>query len=163
MKTSKGPLVNGVCSNYLAGLAAGIDRAKIAVRTSAFWLPKDSHVPMIMVGAGTGLALMLGFLEDLSREKAAEKKVGKVHLFFGCRTESHFIYKDLIERYQKDGLIRLNLAVSRSKTAPKKYVQDLIHDMGAEVYKILVQKDIHFYICGDAWMADGCYEGKRKM
>jgi len=50
--------IAGVCSNYLARLLPGVDRANISVRTSSFRGPEDLiNTPMIMVGAGTGLAV----------------------------------------------------------------------------------------------------------
>ena len=56
--------IEGVCSNYLARLKPMQKRACVSIRTSSFWGPKDIlNTPMIMVGAGTGLAPMVGFLE----------------------------------------------------------------------------------------------------
>ncbi len=62
--TNDGVHIAGVCSNYLARLKPMHDRACISIRTSSFRFPDDIvNTPMIMVGAGTGLAPMIGFLE----------------------------------------------------------------------------------------------------
>jgi sulfite reductase alpha subunit-like flavoprotein len=62
--TNDGVHIKGVCSNYLASLMPMNDRACISIRTSSFRGPVDIvNTPMIMVGAGTGLAPMIGFLE----------------------------------------------------------------------------------------------------
>jgi sulfite reductase alpha subunit-like flavoprotein len=62
--TKDGVHIAGVCSNYLARLKPMVDRARVSIRTSSFRGPKDIiNTPMIMVGAGTGLAPMMGFLE----------------------------------------------------------------------------------------------------
>jgi sulfite reductase alpha subunit-like flavoprotein len=62
--TRDGVHIKGVCSNYLARLNAMHDRARVTIRTSSFRGPKDIvNTPMIMVGAGTGLAPMMGFLQ----------------------------------------------------------------------------------------------------
>lgn len=157
--TSKGVLIEGVCSHYLQGLTAGSDRAKISVSTSSFRLPEDQGAPIMMVGTGTGLAPMMGFLDDKNMaQKESKDKVGPIHLFFGCRTEYDFIYKEVVNQYEKTKLIELHLALSRSKTVPKKYVQHKIADMGKRACELLQQKDTHYYVCGDARMADECFE-----
>ena len=157
-KTSMGVPIEGVCSNYLAKLRGGIDRASIRVAKSTFRLPSDVNAPIIMVGAGTGLAPMIGFLQEKALDAEKGVKSGPIHLFFGCRTENDFIYKDLIGRYEKQGLLKLHLALSRSKQSPKSYVQDKIKEMGKELAELILQSDTHYYVCGDARMADACYE-----
>ena len=156
-ETRKGVLIEGVCSHYLQDLKPGTDRAKISVSTSSFRLPEDQNAPILMVGTGTGLAPMLGFLDDKSMAQK-ESNVGPVHLFFGCCTESDFIYKDVVNQYGEDKLIELHLALSRSTNVPKKYVQHKIADMGQRACELLQQKDTHYYVCGDARMADECFE-----
>lgn len=62
--TNDGVHIKGVCSNYLAMLKPMHDRANVSIRTSSFRGPADIvNTPMIMVGAGTGLAPMIGFLQ----------------------------------------------------------------------------------------------------
>jgi sulfite reductase alpha subunit-like flavoprotein len=62
--TNDGVHIAGVCSNYLARLKPMHDRACISIRASSFRVPDDIvNTSMIMVGAGTGLAPMIGFLE----------------------------------------------------------------------------------------------------
>ena len=65
------------------------------VRTlqSQFHVPNDKLAPMIMVGPGTGLAPMMGFLQE--REALLKKKesLGEAMLFFGCRArDSDYLY-----------------------------------------------------------------------
>jgi sulfite reductase alpha subunit-like flavoprotein len=64
--TNDGVHIAGVCSNYLARLKPMHVRACISIRTSSFRVPDDivSTPMIIMVGAGTGLAPMIGFLEE---------------------------------------------------------------------------------------------------
>lgn len=164
--TRKGVLIEGVCSHYLAALKAGTDRAKISVSTSSFRLPEDPKAPILMVGTGTGLSPLMGFLEDKDAacKKSKDKDpMGGIHLFFGCRTEHDFIYKDLINEYEKNKMIELHLALSRSPTEPKKYVQHRIVDMGKRAAELLQRDDTHYYVCGDARMADACFEACIKV
>ena len=54
--------------------------------------------------------------------------------------------------------LSLHVAYSRSSVHPKKYVQDLIKDMGSEYKDLLENPKTCYYVCGDAVMADGCRE-----
>ena len=65
VKTPAGKTRPGVCSNYLASLdpAAGAT-ARIAVRTSHFRPPDRLDSPVLMVGPGTGLSPLIGFMQD---------------------------------------------------------------------------------------------------
>jgi sulfite reductase alpha subunit-like flavoprotein len=156
--TSAGAIIEGVCSHYLAGLDPGMDRAKLSICKSTFRLPADTTAPLIMVGAGTGLAPMMGFLEDRYMAKQAGATLGPIYLFFGCRTESDIIYKDLLTKYQEDGLIDLRLALSRPVNGENKYVQHKLADMKQELCGLLNDPSIHYYVCGDARMAASCFE-----
>ena len=158
VKTSKGVKIAGVCSNYLSALEGGTSHADIAVHKSTFRLPQKKDAPIIMVGAGTGLAPMIGFLQEKALDVENGLKIGPIHLFFGCRVEDDFIYEDLIRDLETKGLIQVHLALSRSKNVPKKYVQHKIQDVGEEMAQLLVDEDTHYYVCGDARMADACYE-----
>ena len=157
-KTSKGVPVEGVCSHYLASLTPGVDEAVIGIRKSSFRLPKDTQAPLIMVGAGTGLSPMMGFLQDRALDRENGAVVGPIHLFFGCRDESFFIYQNEIREYEKSGLITLHLAMSRSKSMPKTYVQHKLEAMGKEGSDLLLTPHTHYYVCGDARMANECHE-----
>jgi sulfite reductase alpha subunit-like flavoprotein len=156
VETSSGVKINGVCSNYLASLKGGEDQALVCVHKSSFRLPSDPQAPIMMVGAGTGLSPMMGFLD----EKALDKKNGEagsmIHLFFGCRTMDDLIYRGQIEELEMEGLIEFHLALSRS--GPKMYVQDKIKELGKDAADLLLRKDTHYYVCGDAQMANSCYE-----
>eukprot|EP00980_Cylindrotheca_fusiformis_P003855 scaffold858_cov123-Cylindrotheca_fusiformis.AAC.31 len=155
VETSSGVKLNGVCSNFLARLKAG-EEARIAIHKSSFRLPSDPQAPIMMVSAGTGIAPMMGFLD----EKALAKKNGEagsmIHLFYGCRTLQDFIYRSEIEEREDEGLVECHLALSRS--VPRAYVQDKITKLGKDTAALLLRKDTHYYVCGDASMANMCYE-----
>ena len=78
-----GPLPRkGMCSNYLSRTVVGTDAIRLSVRTSSFRLPKDlGAAPIIMVGPGTGISPMLGFLQvnTLNQHNAAQSDV-QMHL-----------------------------------------------------------------------------------
>jgi sulfite reductase alpha subunit-like flavoprotein len=159
-KTSAGKTIEGVCSHYLSRLEPNVSRAKVTIAKSTFRLPTNTTSPLLMVGAGTGLAPMMGFLQDRQLDQAAQTEVGPIHLFFGCRTEHDLIYRDLIGSYETEKLINFHLALSRptNQDATKAYVQDRLFQMGQDLYRVLQDPDTHFYVCGDARMADSCFE-----
>lgn len=156
--TSRRVPIEGVCSHFLAGLRPGIDEATICVVKSSFRLPKDKEAPLIMVGAGTGVSPMMGFLEDREVDRDNGELVGEINLFFGCRTQKDFIYKGVITRYEQEDILDLHLGLSRAPDSPKQYVQDCIAGMGHAASELLMNRDTHYYVCGDARMADSCFE-----
>jgi sulfite reductase alpha subunit-like flavoprotein len=66
-----------------------------------FNIPDDPTVPLVMCGAGTGVAPMLGFLQHRQCQRAADPGlvVGETWLFFGCRSEKFdYFCKDELKR-----------------------------------------------------------------
>ena len=136
----------GVCSTFLARLAAGDTTGVYLHENPAFRLPEDGNTPLIMVGPGTGIAPFRAFLED----RQATGATGRNWLFFGNpHAATDFLYQEQLERFFKDGLLeRLDTAFSRDQ-AKKIYVQDRMKEQGAELWKWLEQ-GAAFYVCGDA-------------
>ena len=163
IKTSEGVCIQGICSNYLARLEPNLDRARISIRQSTFRGPKSATSSVVMVGPGTGLAPMIGFLREraLLLQASGEEKtedVGACHLFFGCRTLEDRIYGTLVDAWEANGVLEHHLALSREPGKERAYVQDLLLSDGEEICRVLLQDDSHYYICGSAKVADACYE-----
>merc|ERR1719428_1110208 len=98
----------------------------VACRPSSFKMPKSASVPIVMVGAGTGLAPFRAFVREFRAENGVRRET---MLFFGCRKrEEDFIYRDeLLEALTSNApaLGELITAFSRDQ-AEKVYVQDKI-------------------------------------
>ncbi|VTU13251.1 putative bifunctional P-450/NADPH-P450 reductase 2 [Variovorax sp. SRS16] len=140
----------GVCSSYLARAEAGDMVHGVVRETTAegFRLPDDPARPVIMVGPGTGLAPFRGFLQERAAQIAKGTAPGEAMLFFGCRHPGQdFIYRDELERWADSGLMQLHTAFSRAGER-KVYVQDLIREQAAQVWRLLDQGAI-VYVCGD--------------
>lgn len=140
----------GVASNYLADLQPG-EEMIMFIRTpeSGFRLPDNPETPIIMVGPGTGVAPFRGFLQSRSMMKQNGKGIGEAHLFYGCRNELDYIYRDEMEQFEKDGLMKLHIACSRLEGTPKTYVQYLLNEQSAHMIDILDLQGGYLYICGD--------------
>ena len=117
---------------------------------SRFRLPKDPATPCVFVGPGTGVAPMVGFLEEREALQAAGATLGPAHLFFGCRNQADFIFRDRLEGWLASGVLTgLHVAFSRPEEGPKAYVQDLLAREAATLWPLLAGGG-HFYVCGDA-------------
>ncbi|KWV91701.1 bifunctional cytochrome P450/NADPH--P450 reductase [Erythrobacter sp. YT30] len=150
----KGPALSGkgefkgTCSNYLAELQPG-DRFKAVVRepSANFRLPDDPKMPIIMVGPGTGVAPFRGFLQRRAALKEQGKELGDAMLFFGCRDEADYLYRDELESYHAAGIVDLHSAYSRVEPG-KAYVQHLINREAERVWA-LIEQGARIYVCGD--------------
>ncbi|MEK3723220.1 bifunctional cytochrome P450/NADPH--P450 reductase [Paenibacillus sp. FSL H8-0034] len=139
----------GVASNYLAGLHVD-DDVVMFVRTpeSGFQLPEDTETPIIMVGPGTGVAPFRGFLQARSALQREGKKLGAAHLFFGCRGDEDYLYREELEQFQKEGIVTLHCAFSRKVDTQKTYVQHLMSQSSKLLIDIFDNGGI-LYVCGD--------------
>jgi len=140
----------GVTSSLLADRAAADTTLPVYIQANPhFRLPADD-VPIIMIGAGTGVAPYRAFLQ----EREARGATGRSWLFFGERNfRSDFLYQTEWQGLLKDGaLSRMDVAFSRDRhhTANgKPYVQHRLQEQAREVYAWL-QDGAHIYVCGDA-------------
>lgn len=81
----------GLCSEMLCLRTTKGEKLWISARASSFRLPKRTTTPIIMLGAGTGLAPFRGFVREFMSEKGNRSKTV---LFFGCtKSDEDFIYK----------------------------------------------------------------------
>jgi len=134
----------GSASTYLAD---GPDQVPVYIeRNDHFRLPDDGDTPIIMIGAGTGVAPYRAFIEH----RAALGHRGDNWLIFGDRHfASDFLYQLEWLRYRKEGLLaRLDVAFSRDQLQ-KHYVQHLVLEQAREVRRWL-ERGAHVYVCGDA-------------
>ena len=134
----------GAASNFLSDGAA---RVPVLVEANDnFRLPANGDTPIIMIGAGTGVAPYRAFVEH--RREHGQR--GDNWLVFGDRTlSSDFLYQLEWLRYRKEGLLSdLDVAFSRDQ-AEKLYVQHRLLQKSAQLYAWL-QRGAHVYVCGDA-------------
>jgi len=136
----------GTCSGYLSELEGNENKIPVFIEKNPnFRLPENDETPIIMVGAGTGIAPYRAFVQH--REQAAKR--GKSWLLFGNRNfETEFLYQTDWQKFMKSGaLTKMDVAFSRD-TDKRVYVQHKLEENAAEVYRWL-EDGAHFYICGD--------------
>jgi sulfite reductase (NADPH) flavoprotein alpha-component len=137
----------GVASGQLCRrIEPGAELQVYVQRNEQFRLPEDPATPVIMIGAGTGVAPYRAFMQQREMHGAA----GRAWLFFGERRfRTDFLYQTEWQRYLKDGLLtRMEVAFSRDQ-AEKVYVQQRLRECGRELYAWLEQGAC-IYVCGDA-------------
>ncbi|KAI7864180.1 hypothetical protein BDF14DRAFT_1884493 [Spinellus fusiger] len=128
-----------------------VARIPVHVRRSQFKLPRNTSIPIIMIGPGTGVAPFRAFVRERAAQKTEGKPVGDTWLFFGCRhPDQDFLYKEewpgLFDTLGESS--RIITAFSR-ETAEKVYVQHRLQEVGQEVWGMM-EKGAYIYVCGDA-------------
>lgn len=137
---------SGVASGHLAARAEPDATLPVYVQSNPhFRLPADDR-PVIMIGAGTGVAPYRAFLQ----EREARGAKGRNWLFFGERNfRSDFLYQTEWQGWLKQKLLtRMDVAFSRDRAA-KVYVQDKLRGQARDVFAWL-EEGAHVYVCGDA-------------
>jgi len=135
----------GVCSGSVAELQIGDTLPIYVHKNPNFRLPEQKETPIIMIGAGTGIAPYRAFLEE--REELGVE--GKAWLIFGDRHfVTDFLYQTDWQRWLASGtLSQMHIAFSRD-TDKKIYVQHKLEENAASFYEWLEQ-GATIYVCGD--------------
>jgi sulfite reductase (NADPH) flavoprotein alpha-component len=135
----------GVASGHFANRAEPDAAIPVYIQANNHFRLPDDDKPIIMIGAGTGVAPYRAFLQ----EREARGATGKSWLFFGERNfNSDFLYQTEWQDLLKDGVLsRMNVAFSRD-TATKTYVQHRLLEQARDVYAWL-EEGAHVYVCGD--------------
>lgn len=139
----------GLCSGQLLALAPGEGIAAF-LRPNPGFRPDTGTAPLILIGAGSGIGPLAGFIR-------ANRAGRPVHLFFGLRhPDSDFLYAEELTEWQLEGrLARLCTAVSRG--ARPHHVQDALRQEAAQVAR-LIRDGARIMVCGGRGMAGGVAE-----
>ena len=142
-----GNTYTGAASGWLGERLAEGDEVRVFVEPNKlFRLPENGDTPIIMIGAGTGVAPFRAFMQ----QREANGDGGKNWLVFGNQKfTDDFLYQAEWLQYRKAGLLtRSDLAWSR-QGKEKVYVQHKLQQAAADVWAWL-QEGAHIYVCGDA-------------
>ena len=137
----------GAASGFLGGRLEEEGTVRVFVEENPrFRLPENPDTPVIMIGAGTGVAPFRAFMQ----QRAANGDSGKNWLIFGNQHFTQdFLYQTEWQSWAKDGLLnKYDFAWSRDQEE-KIYVQHKIREEAAELWQWL-QQGAHIYVCGDA-------------
>ncbi len=136
----------GLCSGQLTALKPG-QKVTAFLRRNPGFRPGRSRAPLILIGAGTGIGPLAGFVRGNARRRP-------VHLFFGMRHPgSDFFYGEEMPAWQEERrLTRLVTAVSRG--ARPHFVQDALGNEATQVAQ-LIRNGARVMVCGGRDMAAG--------
>ncbi|MGF7159875.1 sulfite reductase (NADPH) flavoprotein alpha-component [Rhodoligotrophos appendicifer] len=141
--------VGGLCSGALMALEPGDTLAAFLRRNPDFHAAKD-RVPLILVGAGTGLGPLAGFVRANSGRRP-------IHLYFGMRhPDSDFLYREELEAWLSEGRLAA-LTTGHSRGTLPRYVQDAIASQPLEVVRAM-REGARIMVCGGREMAAGVAE-----
>ena len=147
---------SGVASNFLAGLKPGSKICVSVVDGNPHFRADDVDKPVVMIGAGTGIAPLRAFIEERAIEsRTSPRAVEPVLLFFGCHgPDSDYLYREELEGWERDGLVDVRTAFSRHPEtnyaqSEVKYVQDQVYENRQDVMEY-VSKGARVLVCGDA-------------
>ena len=135
----------GVVSGDVASNVEVGDQLAVYVKQNPNFKLPEPTTPIIMIGAGTGIAPFRSFLQE-REEQGAE---GKSWLFFGDQHfVTDFLYQVEWQNWLKnDVLTNINVAFSRDQKE-KVYVQHRLLENAKELYEWIEQGAI-VYLCGD--------------
>lgn len=137
----------GQCSTHLLGLQTH-DAIHAFIRpNSGFALPQ-SRKPVLLVGAGTGVAPLAGFIRRNDRRRP-------MHLYFGGRDPAQdFYFGPEIERWLGEGRLASLQTVFSRVPGGGDYVQDALR-RDAERVRHWVSQGAIVRVCGSRAMAQG--------
>lgn len=139
----------GECSSFLHNLQLG-EPIDAFIQPHPTFRPLLGNTPLILVGAGTGIGPLVGFIRNNQQHRP-------IHLYWGGRDpQADFLYQAELESYLADGrLTQLHAAFSRA--GERNYVQ---HKLAAnsEQLQILIAKGAQVLVCGGRNMANSVAE-----
>ncbi|ADH88486.1 oxidoreductase FAD/NAD(P)-binding domain protein [Ancylobacter novellus DSM 506] len=146
--------VGGLCSSALTTLEPGGTVAAFIRRNPGFHAARD-RTPLILIGAGTGVGPLAGFIRANGSRRP-------IHLFFGMRhPDSDFLYREELEDWAAGGRLR-HLSTAISRGARPRYVQDALIAEQLEVVRA-IRDGAHVMVCGGRQMAAGVAEAMTRM
>ncbi|KAK4888228.1 hypothetical protein LTR27_012838 [Elasticomyces elasticus] len=149
----------GVAGKYLSDMKQG-DEISVSVRSTNkfFHLPNDpGETPIIMMGAGTGLAPFRGFVEERAALIKAGRELAPALMFMGCRSPSaDRLYGAEFDAWADAGAVSIRYAFSREPDASEgcKYIQDRMLKDKDDVRK-LWRAGAKVFTCGSPAVAEG--------
>jgi sulfite reductase (NADPH) flavoprotein alpha-component len=134
----------GQCSEFLHALAPG-DEIGGFIRHNPDFRPRPGRKPLILIGAGAGIAPLAGFVRHNRPGRPA-------YLFFGARDPaSDFLYEDVFRTALEERRLT-GLLTAFSRVVGGQYVQHRLASQ-AEPLRRLIEDGAQVLVCGGLEMA----------
>jgi len=130
-----------------------------------FRLPNNPASPVVMVGAGAGVAPLRGMWQEVAerRARAAQGQptpVAPIFMLYGCRSRDAWLFREEMSAHAG---IATSIAFSRQPGEPKRYVQSLVADASGALLEALQHPRCVVLVCGGVEMAVGVNEALREV
>ena len=134
----------GACSSYLSHWLKPGSRINLkVVPNNEFRLPQDNR-PVIMIGAGTGIAPFRAFMQEL---ECGKQNIPSWLIFGEKFRNKNFFYEEEWKHLLDKGILnRMDVAFSRD-TNQKIYVQHLL-EKHTKLFCEWVESGANIYVCG---------------
>lgn len=134
----------GLCSGWLTQSTVLDDAINLHVIENNACHINDHASPLLLIGAGSGLAGIRGYLA----ERAHAGQAGPAWLIYGERAAdpSQGLHRELAHWQQRGVLHTLDYACSRDISRPA-YVQDIVREKASQIAEFLGANG-HIYLCG---------------
>ena len=110
----------------------------------------EDRQPVILVGAGSGIGPLAGFIRANAQRRP-------MHLFFGMRhAASDFLYDEELQQWRAEGRLS-SLVTAASRGRRPHYVQDALQAEAESVVRLIAQ-GARIMVCGGREMATGVSE-----
>ena len=154
---ARGQLRDGLCTPWLAEQCIDVMQGRSVVPVSLFLRPSNDFrlpapdVPLILIGAGTGISPFVSFVQQRHAQHKAGSEIAETWVFFGCRhADGDFIYREELMSAADCGVItRFVTAFSRDQIQ-KQYATHKLQEAGDDVARLLLQQNATVFVCGDA-------------
>jgi sulfite reductase (NADPH) flavoprotein alpha-component len=139
----------GECSGFLHALEPG-EIVDCFVKPNPDFRPARGRRPVILIGAGTGIGPLTGFIRSNARRR-------HMHLYFGGRDpRSDFLYAEELDSWLGERRLT-SLTTAFSRIHDRAYVQDRIAE-DAHLLRKMIRRGAQIMVCGGADMAAGVME-----
>jgi len=139
----------GLCSGQLTDMVPG-DTIEGFLRENPSFRPQKGRKPVILIGAGTGVGPLAGFIR-------ANRRGRPMHLYFGARApQSDLLYGEELQDWQAEGRLSA-LTTAYSRHGAKTYVQDALRADAAGLARLL-SSGAQIMVCGGRDMATSVRE-----
>lgn len=134
----------GLASGFLTQTCQVGDKIKVKVRANPACQLKSEQSPLLLIGAGSGLAGLIGHIEQRSYFGDA----GSVWLIYGERDPKYDAHLQTeLKQWQNQGVLtRFDASYSQSPESSQ-YVQDVLINHADEVGRF-INKGADVYVCG---------------
>ena len=137
---------DGLCSGQQLDLRSG-QTIRAFIRRNPDFRPARGRRPVILIGAGTGIGPLAGFVRAIRRHRP-------MHLWFGARhPDSDMLYGDDLAVWAAEGRLA-SITTAFLRTAAHSYVQDALRRDAAQVARLVAGR-AQILVCGGPEMAAG--------